>query len=89
MLAKKVIAAGFVSERLEADSPWTTLKESYENGFRNDQVIVGNTPDETKLSEIHIASWVATALGEVKKADSWSAPWGPRPAMAVLASFLR
>jgi hypothetical protein len=71
VLAKKVIAAGFVSERLEAGSPWTTLKESYENGFRNDQVIVGNTPDETKLSEINIASWVATALGEVKEADSY------------------
>ncbi len=88
-MAKKVIARASYLNGLEADSPWTTLKESYEHGFRNDQVTVGNTPDETKLSEIHIASWVATALGEVKKADSWSAPWGPRPAMAVLASFLR
>jgi hypothetical protein len=71
-VAKKVIAAGFKSERLEAGSPWTTDKESYENGFRNDQVIVGNTPDETKLSAINTASWVSTALAQVKEAVSFN-----------------
>ena len=71
-IAKKVIAAGFVSERLEAGSPWTTLKESYENGFRNDQVIVGNTPDETKLSAVEITPWVAKTLEQVKEAASYN-----------------
>jgi hypothetical protein len=71
-IAKKVIAAGFTSERLEADNPYTTDKESYENGFRNDQVIVGNTPDGERLASIDIPTWVAHTLAQVKEAVSFN-----------------
>jgi hypothetical protein len=69
-IAEKVIVAGFKSERFEADNIWMPEEDriSYENGFRDDQVIVGNTPDETKLSAIDTVSWVAKALEEVKEA---------------------
>jgi hypothetical protein len=73
-IAQKVIAAGFKSERFEADNEWMPDEDkvSYENGFRNDQVTVGNTPDETKLSAINTASWTAKALEEVKEAVSYN-----------------
>jgi hypothetical protein len=67
-VAEKVIAAGFKSERLEAGGPYTTDQESYDNGFRNDTVIVGNTPDNEPLSTVNTASWVASALAQVKEA---------------------
>ena len=71
-VAKKVIAVGFTSERLEADSGYTTDKESYENGFRNDQIIIGNTPDGDRLSTVNIPTWVAHTLAQVKEAVSFN-----------------
>jgi hypothetical protein len=73
-IAAKAIAAGFKSERFEADNEWMPEEDkvSYENGFRNDQVIVGNTPDATKLSAIDTSSWVAKALEETKEAVAYN-----------------
>jgi hypothetical protein len=73
-IAEKAIAAGFKSERFEADNEWMPDEDkvSYENGFRNDQVIVGNTPDATKLSAIDTSTWVAKALEETKEAVAYN-----------------
>jgi hypothetical protein len=71
-IAKKVIAIGFTSERLEAGSGYTTDQESFNNGFRNDQIIVGNTPDGERLASINIPTWVSHTMAQVKEAVSFN-----------------
>ncbi len=58
---------GFTSERLEAGGPNTKIKESTELGWANDTVIVGNTPDETPLSSINVATWTGETLAQIKE----------------------
>jgi hypothetical protein len=69
-VAKKVLALGFTSERLEAGI-YTTDKESYENGFRNDQIIVGNVDDGSHLSSVNIPSWVNSTMAQVREAVAY------------------
>jgi hypothetical protein len=70
-VAAEAIRSGFTSERLEADGPYVSDATSFNNGFRNDQVIVGNTPDGERLASVEITSWVNTALAQVREADSY------------------
>jgi hypothetical protein len=69
-VAHKVIAAGLKSERLEA-GVYTTDRESYENGFRNDTIIVGNIADGKRLKSVKTAPWVNATLVQVEEAVSF------------------
>jgi hypothetical protein len=62
----KMLATGITSERLEYGD-FTTIQQSLTNGFRNDTVIVGNTPDGSRLSTINTSSWVSSTLAAVKE----------------------
>jgi len=64
--AQKMITAGIKSERLEYGD-YTTIQDSIANGFSNDTVIVGNTPDGSRLSTIDTSSWVSSTLSAVKE----------------------
>jgi alpha-tubulin suppressor-like RCC1 family protein len=65
--ARRFIEGGITSERLEAGGSSTSIAESTANGFANDTVIVGNTPDSQPLSTINIPEWTVRALAEVKE----------------------
>jgi hypothetical protein len=69
-VVKKVLALGFSSERLEA-GVYTSDKESYENGFRNDQIIVGNIDDGSHLSSVNIPTWVNSTMAQVREAVTY------------------
>jgi hypothetical protein len=61
---------GFSSERVEAGEN-TRVEGSYETGWRDDVVIVGNVADEERLSEVNVAAWTREALAEVKEAAGY------------------
>jgi hypothetical protein len=65
--SRRFLEGGFTSERLEAGGPSTTIEESTANGWRNDTVVVGNTPDAEPLSTVNIPEWTSRALAEVKE----------------------
>jgi len=67
-VAKKTLAAGLRSARLEAGAGLNTPQHAREEGFTNNIVIVGNTPDGSTLATVNTASWTATTLTEVKEA---------------------
>jgi hypothetical protein len=69
-VAHKVQGAGFKSERLEA-GVYTSDRESYDNGFRNDQIIVGNIDDAKRLKSVRTATWVNATLVQVEEAVSF------------------
>jgi sugar lactone lactonase YvrE len=73
--AEKFVALGIKSERLEA--PGTSggsgsiaeyVKTSQSNGFTNDIVTVGNTPDTEPLSTVNISTWTAATVKQVEEA---------------------
>jgi alpha-tubulin suppressor-like RCC1 family protein len=65
--SRRFLQGGITSERLAAGGPSTTIAESLANGWRNDTVLVGNTPDGQPLSTVNIPEWTARALAEVKE----------------------
>src|ERR1019366_6900438 len=67
-VAKKTFAAGLRSARIEAGAGLNTPQHAREEGFTNNIVIVGNTPDGSRLATVETASWTAKALAEVKEA---------------------
>jgi len=64
--AKKLLALGIASERIELGGPYTTLAESVANGFRWNLVVVGNVDDSTPLSAVNVSSWVAQTVKEIQ-----------------------
>ena len=67
-VAKKTFAAGLRSARIEAGAGLNTPQHAREEGFTNNIVIVGNTPDGSRLATVETASWTTKALAEVKEA---------------------
>jgi|GEM_PF-2529201 len=73
--AKRFVELGLNSERIgvpeSGPAGWLTeyLKTSEGNGFRDDTVIVGNTPDQEPLANVNIPEWTATTVREVKEAS--------------------
>jgi alpha-tubulin suppressor-like RCC1 family protein len=63
--ARRFLEGGLTSERLEASGSRSGLAESLANGFSNDTVIVGNTPDGQPLSAVNVPAWTASTLAQV------------------------
>jgi hypothetical protein len=69
--ANRVFNAGIKSARVEVGNGANTPQVAKEDGFINNVVIVGNTPDETKLSSVNIASWTIKSLNEIIEANKY------------------
>ena len=66
--SRRFLEGGISSERVEAGGQSAKIAESIADGWRNDTVIVGNTPDGQPLSTVNIPEWTARALAEVREA---------------------
>lgn len=74
--AKQFVARGITSERFAgtgyagglSGSIAELLKRSEADGFSDDVVIVGNTPDEEQLSAVNVPAWTAASLKQVEEA---------------------
>jgi sugar lactone lactonase YvrE len=70
--AERFVALGIKSERLDAPggngSVAGAIKNSQRNGFTNDVVIVGNTPDAEPLANVNVSKWTTETLRQVEEA---------------------
>jgi hypothetical protein len=66
---KATLAAKIRSERVDLTAPAPlSIAQSIKNGFENQIVIVGNTPDDEPLRATTDTAWVAAALPQLKTA---------------------
>lgn len=67
---EKLKASKLLPERIEAGGPYLTLKASTEKGFGPDTVIVGNSPDGSKLSSLNLETLANEAYNQIKEDEA-------------------